>query len=119
MSELKPGNETTETRPRDKIDTALETVEKIHNFGAMADDVFFKCLTSLAYEYVMVEELDIGLMLLNRCGGDYFKDVQPKQMDEDEKYRELVIRLAYKLIQFGVVDGSELLTVATQAAAKA
>lgn len=115
----KPGNETTEPRPRDKVDGALDAVEKIRAANAMADDVYHKCLVSLAYEYILVDETEVALVLLNRPGTEYYEKVQSKQMEEDELYRQLVVLLAYKLIQAGLVEGSDSLYPATMPAARA
>lgn len=107
------GTQTVAPRPRDEVDKALKVVEEIRKTGAMSDGSYYKCLVSLAYEYALAEEDQMALVLLAKAPPDYYKTVQPQQMDADKQYSDLVVLLAYKLIQMGVVDGSEEVHVPT------
>lgn len=106
-------------RPKDQVEQALKTVDQIHDSGAMPDDVYYKCLVSLAYEYIQADDHQAGLVLISKCPPSYFQDVQPGQMQEDGLYRDVVVLLAYKLIQLGVVTGDVDLYAPTQAGAQA
>jgi hypothetical protein len=108
-----------ETRPRDKLDRALDAIDRLHESKALNDDVFNKCLVSLAYEYLQVEEVQFALVILNRVPALYYEKIQLAQMEDDPLYNKLVIYLAYKLIQVGVVDSPEGLFKATQPIARA
>ena len=70
---------------------------------------------SLAYEYCLAEEDQLALVMLTKAPPEYYQTVQPQQMEADPQYRDLVILLAYKLIQMGVVDGSEEVHTPTMA----
>jgi len=109
----------TVARPRDQVDGALKVVESIRATGAMSDGAYYKCLVSLAYEYVLADEDQMALVLLSKAPEDYYRVVQLQQMSEDSMYRDLVILLAYRLVQMGVVDGTEDSLPPTMAPAKA
>ena len=94
-------------RSREEVDSALKTIEEIKKQGVMSDDVYHKCLVSLAFEYACADQQQECLVQLARVPASYYKDVQLKHMREDSMYRDLVVLLSYKLIQMGVVDGSE------------
>lgn len=85
----------------------------------MGDDVYHKCIVSLAYEYICADLQQEGLVQLSRVPVAYYQDVQLRHMQEDSMYAELVVLLSYKLIQMGIVDGSETLVVPTMAPARA
>lgn len=107
------------TRKKDEIDAALKVVETLHSSGAMSDGSWAKCVVSLAYEYTMIEEDQMALVLLARPPVEYYQTVQPQQMEADDQYRDLVILLAYKLIQMGVVEGADDVHTPTMAPANA
>jgi hypothetical protein len=88
-------------------------IEDIRATGTLSEGAYHKCLVSLAYEYCLAEEDQMALVLLSKPPAEYYKTVQPQQMEADAQYRDLVILLAYKLIQMGVVDGSEDVHVPT------
>jgi len=113
------GTPSVEPRPRDKIDEALKVVEALKASGALGDGAYFKCLVSLAYEYILVEEDQFALVLISKAPVEYYKTVQPQQMEEDPMYGDLVVLLAYKLVQMGVVDGSDDLYPPTMGPANA
>lgn len=106
-------------RKKDEIDGALATIEKINKSGAMERQVYHKCLVSLAYEYILADATQEGLIQLSRVPPAYFKDYQLDQMREDSMYSDLVVLLSYRLIQMGVVDGSDEVVVPTMAQAQA
>jgi hypothetical protein len=106
-------------RKKDEIDTALAMIEKIFKSGAMEHQVYHKCLVSLAYEYILADAGQEGLIQLSRVPASYFKDYQLAQMKEDGMYSDLVVLLSYRLIQMGVVDGSDEVVVPTMAMARA
>jgi hypothetical protein len=101
------GTQRVEPRTKDKVDAALKMIEDIRKTGTLSDGAYYKCLVSLAYEYCMAEEDQLALVLLAKAPAEYYKVVQPQQMEDDASYRDLVILLAYRIIQMGVVDGAE------------
>lgn len=114
------GEGTTVTpRSREKVDEALLLIESIRAAGAMGDDVYHKCLVSLAYEYTLVDEDEEALILIVKVPTSYYESVQFEQMEADSLYQDTVVRLAYKLIQMGVVEGSDKLYVPTMPKASA
>lgn len=106
-------------RKKEDLDGALATIEKIFRSGTMEKDVYHKCLVSLGYEYILADEQQTGLVLISRPPTSYFQDVLYRQMKEDQMYAELVVLLSYKLVQMGVVDGSEKLYTPTMPVAEA
>jgi hypothetical protein len=110
---------TTEVRDRDQVDGALKLVETLRANSAMGDDAYYKCLVSLAYEYLLADEHQLALVLLAKPPVDYYERVQLRQMEEDGMYRDLVVLLAYRLVQMGLVTSSEDTLSPTMAPAKA
>lgn len=106
-------------RKKEEVDGALATIEKIFKSGAMESQVYYKCLVSLAYEYILADAGQEGLIQLSRVPPAYFKDYQLAQMKADSMYSDLVVLLSYKLIQMGVVDGSDEVVVPTMTQARA
>lgn len=106
-------------RRPEEIDAALKTVEDIYKSEAMTREVYHKCLVSLAYEYILADAQQQGLVQLARVPASYFEDYQLPQMREDKMYAELVVLLSYKLIQMGVVDGADEVVAPTMAPARA
>src|SRR4051812_16870084 len=93
-------------RRKEEIDASLKMIEEMHK-QVMSDDVYHKCVVSLAYEYLMAGEQQEGLRQIMRVPVGYYQDVQLKQMRDDEMYRDLVVLLSYRLIQLGVVEGAD------------
>lgn len=110
------GEGTSRVRPRDEVDKALKMIEEMYKTKAFSDNVYYKCLVSLAYEYCMAEEDQLALVLLAKAPPEYYKVVQPQQMEADAQYRDLVILLAYRMVQMGVVDGADEVHVPTMPA---
>lgn len=111
----------TQPRLRDKreIDSALKTIEEIYKKGAMGADMYYKCIVSLAFEYACADEQQECLVQLTRVPVTYYQNTQPGHMRDDRLYAELVVLLSYKLIQMGVVEGSEQIVTPTMAPARA
>lgn len=109
----------TKPRNRGEVDQALAVVENIYKTGTMSPDVWAKCIVSLAYEYMCADQQQEALVQLNRVPPSYYKDVQYKHMKDDTMYAELVVLLSYRLIQMGVVEGSEELIEPTMPPARA
>lgn len=107
------------TRNKEEVDIALMQIEKIYAQHVMSDAIYYKCLVSLAYEYICANEHQEGLVQISRVPVSYYQDVQLQHMREDKSYAELVVLLSYRLIQMGVVEGSENLHVPTMAPARA
>lgn len=106
-------------RIKEQIDGAVKQIEMMHDQGALGSEAYYKCLVSLAYEYVCADDLQEALKQLSRVPGSYYQDVQLRHMREDSMYRDLVVLLSYKLIQLGVVEGTEELVIPTMAPARA
>ena len=106
-------------RVKEQVEAAVKQMDMMYEQGAMGAEVYYKCLVSLAYEYVCCDELQMGLIQLARVPASYFQDVQLRQMREDGMYRDLVVLLSYKLIQMGIIEGSEELITPTMPLANA
>jgi len=112
-------DEKPERRPRDQVDEALRLIEEIRASGTLSDGSYFKCLVSLAYEYVLVDEDQLALVLISKAPPEYYRVTQPQQMEVDSMYRDLVVFLAYELIQMGVIDDDTPTLAPTMAPAQA
>ena len=89
-----------------RIDEMRSVVERYKTEGLDADS-YNKCLVCLSYEYLQAGcELD-AINILASVPVEYFENVQLKQMEEDAMCNSLVINLSYKLIQAGLVEGTD------------
>lgn len=101
----------------DDVDKMLKTVETMHGVGAMPVRDFCKCLVSLGYEYILMGATETGLGLLlrvNTLEPEYYPRFQLEDMEADELYKEVVVRLAYRLVQLGIVAGGDEVHAPTQ-----
>lgn len=107
-------------RTKEAIDAAFKLVESLAGKeGGLDDSVYRKCTICLAHEYSLINDMDMVQYLIAKVPKEYYENVQLRQMAEDETYREVVILLAYTLIQRGLVAGSDDIWQPTQSAARA
>jgi hypothetical protein len=92
-------------RSKEKVTAALKLVTDLRKSGGMEDDIYHKCLVCLAQEYSALDDMSSANYLISKVPHEYYETVQLKQMEEDKSYEEVVILLAYSLIQHGYVDG--------------
>jgi hypothetical protein len=82
----------------------LKTIQEMKDNGALDEDLYCKCLVELAYAFLKKGEFDDCVQTVGKCNPKYFGDKQLEHMIEDQVYREIVIYLAYKFVQLGVVE---------------
>ena len=84
---------------------ALQAIEDMRGYGALVDDVYFQLLVTVAADYICEEQdLEQGLILLNKCTPEYFETQMVTQMADDDAFASSVVKMSYKLMQLGVVD---------------
>lgn len=101
-----------------EVEKYLASVENMWAKRQLSEEEYFKCLVSLAWEFLNCggQGERRAYSLLNRVGEDYFKPGSTcwKQTAEDAAYAVLVIKMAFKLLQYGLVGGDENVYGATQ-----
>jgi len=106
-------------RSKDEVDVALKVVEDLFRAGSLEEAVYYKLIVSLAYEYFCCDEQQEALVHISRVPAAYFELHQLDQMRQDGMYAELVVLLSYKMIQAGVMEGSDDLIQPTMPVANA
>lgn len=96
--------ETFGNRKNSTLDRAVKDFETLHADGVIDDNLYFKCLVSLAYEYSENQELEQSARLVFTCPPEYYQSVLPIQVREDKQYRDCVIRLTYYLVKAGYIE---------------
>lgn len=81
-----------------------EAVVDLYLKGQIDASIFQKCLVKLAHEWAVAENMDQAHRLLASCDPDYFHDIQPQQMEEDEEYCSQAFELAIILVNRGIVQ---------------
>lgn len=95
----------------DQLEKSLLTVSLSYLKGELSENVYFMCLVCAAHDFLYEGQIERGEALLRIPPLSYYRDVQLGQMEEDERYNEIVIRISYRLIQLGLAVGSEELFV--------
>lgn len=106
-----------------EVEVYLASVENMRAKGQIGDDDYRKCLVQLAWDFLNAggQGERRAWSLINRCGGKYFEPegVCVHQGRVDEAFGVLTIKLAYKLLQYGLVGGDENIYGSTQPPAEA
>lgn len=106
------------TPTESEVEAYLASVESMKTKGQLGDEDYFKCLVSLAWEFLNCggQGERRAYSLLNKVGPDYFLPggVCTKQGLEDAAYGVLLVKMAFKLLQYGLVGGDENIYGATQ-----
>lgn len=95
-------------RTKEEIDASVMTMERIHKqTGILGENLFYKSLIYLAYEYIQCGHEQEGLVTLFKVPATYFVEDNVKNMEQDPQFADIVVRLSYRLIQIGVVRTDE------------
>jgi hypothetical protein len=89
----------------DEIQEYLDSADRMKARGQITDDDHHKILVCLSYEYLQLDQVTRACALLNRCDPTYFDPggIQFLQAKADKHYAELLVKLAYRLLQLGLV----------------
>jgi hypothetical protein len=114
------------TPTESEVEAYLSSVETMKSKGQLGDEDYYKCLVSLAWEFINLggQGERRAYALLNKVNAkspDYWapSGIGYKQAMEDTQYGVIVIKLAFKLLQYGLVGGDENIYGATQKPAEA
>jgi len=84
---------------------AVQAIEDMRATGALADNIYYQLLVTVASDYICDEsDAEQALILLNRCVPEYFENAMVGQMADDDAFAASVVKMSYKLMQLGVVD---------------
>ena len=86
----------------DYIDKVYDDVKDLFQNGSLEKDIFYKCLISLAFEYLCISDMSNCVHLIAECDTHYINVVMSEQMDEDPKFKSLVIKLVDVLDRSGL-----------------
>lgn len=91
----------------------LEEVERqIPLVSGLPEPDRSRCLTCLAYEYMLQDMEEKAFELLEKCDPGYFKEPMANDMQKDPSMNRIVMTILSKLIEIGYVkvrtaDGKE------------
>lgn len=89
----------------DEVGACLKSVEDMYAAGGLPEEAFYKCLVTLASEYIVNQgDIDNAMILLNRCPPSYIGKILPLQMKHDGMFAAVVLELTNKIVQYGIID---------------
>lgn len=88
----------------EKTKLAIKAFDELKNSDLLDIDSYHKCLVELSYNTFRDGDLDACIQTIGRVSPDYFLTKQVEHMLEDENYKNMVLYMAYKFIQMGVVE---------------
>jgi hypothetical protein len=87
-----------------KLKIDIQAIEDMKNNHVLDEDLYCKCMVEMAYNLFREGDVDGCLHAINKCNPSYFNDKQLVHMQEDIVYKNIVIYLACKFIQIGLVE---------------
>jgi hypothetical protein len=88
----------------DKNKLAIKAIDEMKSSEMLDLDNYHKCMVELAYQFFKEGDIDSGIQMIGKCQPEYFGAKQLQHMKEDEVYKNIVLYLAYKFIQYDMVD---------------
>jgi hypothetical protein len=89
----------------EEVRSATKQVEDMYLAGTLPELSYYKCLVTLASEWLINHEnTDEALILLNQCPATYYSDILGAQLKQDVLFAKVVVELVHKIIQYGIVD---------------
>ena len=82
----------------------IDNLNKMKAEELVDDALYFKCLVEIGYSFLRDGDLNACLEMICKCEPEYFKTTQIQQMHEDPTYKEMVVYMAGKFIQYGLVE---------------
>lgn len=106
------------TATEQEVQAYLDSVESMWAKKQITLEDYQKCLVSLAWEFMSAggQGERRAYSLLNRVGDKYFEPGGTcyRQAAEDAVFGVVIIKLAFKLLQYGLVGGDENIYGVTQ-----
>lgn len=90
---------TTETRQQ--LESMERALKSLFDDEQITEDIYFKGLVALAYEYAAAGEINDAALKINKCTREYVAGTMFEQMLEDNLYLETAHQLAEILEQTG------------------
>lgn len=72
--------------------------------NSINEEVYFKFIVNIAYDYAMENSLSKATLLLQRITKEYIEKILPKQCEEDLEFAEVCFRLSKKYIDNGIIS---------------
>lgn len=88
---------------RKKLETEEEALLAMFRDSVIDRDVYGKRLISLAYQYAKANDVSRATPLLGKMSEEYYRQVMPKQMEDDPVFANEAYGLAEKLVSDGHV----------------
>lgn len=88
----------------DSVNKAVVDLDELYCKKLFEEDIYFKCILGLAYEYMVLHEGEKALSLIFRCEPDYFKGAIQTQMEQDPLFRDVIIVLTHSLSKAGYLE---------------
>ncbi len=106
---------------QDTVQDYVESAERMLEKGQIDEPTFNKILVQFSYDYLQQDQEQRAFALLNRVNPEYFAPggVMFQQGKADKHYAELTVKLAYRLLQLGLVGADIDLYQSTQKPAQA
>lgn len=86
----------------DYIDKVYDDLKTLYLEDGLQDSLYFKGLITLAYEYIILADISNCVHLISECDSYYLNNILETQMEEDPKFKEVVIKLVDILEKAGI-----------------
>lgn len=86
-----------------KLQEQYQAVAGLYRAGQIDENTYYKCLVCLAFEYGQDDQVHRAAAIIQGIPLAYFRDSQPKQMQEDHQYAVCAYTLALRLVRGGIV----------------
>lgn len=83
------------------VRSAKNEIEDIRASGRLPDEVYYKCLVCLAYEYASHKYIEEVVALITQIPTEYFGPISTKQMEEDYSFKVCAEAVAQVLVNAG------------------
>jgi hypothetical protein len=87
-----------------RVGLARRATEEAYRGNVISIELYYKFLVSFAYEYAVAGYADEAMTMILGIAPSYFKNTQPRQMDEDPEYLKVAEKVAETLAYAGVLQ---------------
>ncbi len=88
----------------DKNRQTQEALKKMWLSKEISDRLYHKSLVQLGYDFFNSGDTEGAIECLGSVNPTYFENEQRVDMEEDQSYANIVVVMAYKMIQLSIVD---------------
>lgn len=90
------------TKNTDNIDIVYRQLKDLFDDGEFPSELYNKGLLSLAYEYMLQEDINSTIQMVAECEKSYIIKTMAIHMDDDPKFKTVIFRLVDMIDRSGI-----------------